>query len=101
MATDVARRDSHVYVDMKTLNEARSDSATLWIKQTRGTEGDDKPHSVEQYELNCGSRQIRRLSAASYDASGNVIGSHEGGDWATVVPDSLGETLLDGMCGSK
>jgi tetratricopeptide (TPR) repeat protein len=95
------QRDSHVYVDMKTLNEARSDSATLWIKQTRGTEGDDKPHSVEQYELNCGSRQIRRLSAASYDASGNVIGSHEGGDWATVVPDSLGETLLDGMCGSK
>lgn len=59
------------------------------------------PCSVEQYELNCISRQIRTVSFATYNALGTVVGSHEGGQWAGVVPDTLGESLFDGRCRSN
>jgi hypothetical protein len=39
------------------------------------------------------------LSSASYDASGDLTASREGGmAWQTVVPDSLGEKLFSGAC---
>jgi tetratricopeptide (TPR) repeat protein len=93
-----SQHDAQIYIDMKTFDDTRSDSARLWIKQTRGSDNVANPYSVEQYELNCGARQIRTVSFANYDASGNVIGSHEGGTWESVVPDTRGETLFNGMC---
>ena len=96
-----SQRDSHLSIDMKTFDDGRSDSAKLWIKQSHSSNDIASPYSVEQYELNCGARQIRTVSFANYDASGNVIGSREGGKWGSVVPDTLGETLLNGMCRSN
>jgi hypothetical protein len=96
-----SQKDSHIYIDMKTFDDGRSDSARLWIKQSRNSNDDGGPYSVEQYELNCGAREIRTVSVANYDASGNVIGSREGGKSGSVVPDTLGETLFNGMCRSK
>ena len=93
-----SQQDSHVYIDMKTFDDARSDSAKLWVKQAPGSNDVPTPYSVEQYKLNCGARQIRILSSTNYGASGNVIGSRESGKWESVVPDTLGEALSGGMC---
>ena len=96
-----SQKDSHISIDMKTFDDGRSDSARLWIKQSRNSNDAGVPYSVEQYELNCGAREIRTVSVANYDASGNVIGSREGGKSGSVVPDTLGETLFNGMCRGK
>jgi tetratricopeptide (TPR) repeat protein len=93
-----SKQNSQIYIDMKTFDDTRSDSAKLWIKQVRSSNDATSPYSVEQYELNCGARQIRTASFANYDASGTFIGSREGGKWDSVVPDTLGETLLNGVC---
>jgi hypothetical protein len=90
-----------LYIDMKTLDDGRSDAARLWIKQSHNSNDAGGPYSVEQYELNCGAREIRTVSFAKYDASGNVIGSREGGKSGSIVPDTLGETLFNGMCRSN
>src|SRR5262245_48488317 len=51
------------------------------------------------HPLNCGAQRIHMISSASYDDTGSLTGSHEGGrGWATIVPDTLGETLYDGAC---
>jgi len=93
-----SQQQSHLYIDMKTFDDTRRDAAKLWIKQARGSSDAAGPYSVEQYELNCDARQIRTASFANYDAEGTFMGSREGGKWGDVVPDTLGETLLDGMC---
>jgi tetratricopeptide (TPR) repeat protein len=96
-----SRHGSRVYLDAKTFDDTRTDSAKLWIKQARGSSDVAGPHSVEEYELNCGARQIRTVAISNYDASGNVTGSREGGKWESVIPDTMGETLLSGACRSN
>ena len=41
---------------------------------------------------------MRTVSVANYSASGNFTGSREGGSWGSVIPDTLGENLFNGMC---
>lgn len=96
-----SQRDSHVYIDMRTFDDARRESARLWIKQTTGSNDVAAPYSVQQFELNCASIQIHIVSLASYDAAGNFTGSREGGKWESVVPDTLGEMLFGGVCKSN
>jgi len=67
----------------------------LWIKEARG---DNDPYSLEQFELNCDAHQLRMMSAANYDAAGNMTGSHRGGNWTPIIPETLGENLYDGVC---
>jgi tetratricopeptide (TPR) repeat protein len=86
------------YIDMKTFDDGRTDSVKLWIKQARGQNDDDGPYELSRFELNCGARQIRTLSIANYDATGGLVGSREGGRWASIVPDTVGETLYNGAC---
>jgi hypothetical protein len=93
--------NSHVYIDAKTFDDSRTDSVRLWIKQARGSNYVAGPYSVQEYELNCGARQIRTVAFSNYDASGNVTESREGGKWESVVPDTMGETLLSGGCRSN
>src|SRR5262249_19038013 len=90
--------DGRSYIDMKTFDDARKDSIRVWIKQSRGASSDDGPHQLLQFELNCRARQIRTLSLANYDASGSLVGSREGGRWARIIPDTIGETLYSGAC---
>jgi hypothetical protein len=81
------------YIDMKTFDDARKDSIKVWVKQARGASEAIGPYGLRQFELNCGARQIRTLSIANYDASGNLVGSWEGGRWASIIPDTIGETF--------
>jgi tetratricopeptide (TPR) repeat protein len=92
---------SRTYIDMKTFDDARSDSINVWIKQARGASEATGPYELRRFELNCGARQIRAVSLANYDASGNLVGSREGGRWESIVPDTAGETLYSGACGAS
>lgn len=89
--------NAQAYLDMKTFNDDRRQAVNFWIKQARA---DDGPYSVDQYELNCGSRQMRLLSSTQYDALGTVVANRRGGGWSTIVPDTLGEGFYDGACNS-
>ncbi len=69
-------KNARLYIDMKTFNDERSEAVNIWVKQARD---ENSPYSVQQFELNCGARRIRMISSASYDDTGNLAGSHEGG----------------------
>ncbi|MGD0945867.1 MAG: surface-adhesin E family protein [Candidatus Binatia bacterium] len=90
-------QNSQVYIDMKTFDDTHSDCVKLWIKQA-DTPSVTGPYSLQQFELNCEARQIRSVSFVDYGASGNVVGGREGENWGSVVPDTLGETLFNGVC---
>jgi tetratricopeptide (TPR) repeat protein len=90
----------HIYIDLRTFDDVSGASTKIWIKRTKSSEGGG-PYSMQRYELNCGTRQIRTLSLANYDASGNLKLSREGGPWESIVPDTMGEQLASGACHSN
>jgi tetratricopeptide (TPR) repeat protein len=95
---EIGQSDHRTHIDLTTFDDTRNDSIKVWIKQSRGASSDDGPHQLLQFELNCRARQIRTLSLANYDASGRLVGSREGGRWASIIPDTIGETLYSGAC---
>jgi tetratricopeptide (TPR) repeat protein len=97
---EIGSHSTHLYIDLKTFDEANNASVKLWVKQARSSEGQG-PYSVQRYELNCVSRQLRTLSLAGYDASGNLNFSREGGQWESIIPDTMGEQLASGACQSN
>jgi len=86
----------HLYLDLKTFDGRDSNSMKLWIKQTQ-TAGDG-PFIVQRYELNCGLQQLRTISIASYSVTGTLRSSREGGQWESVIPETLGERIVRGAC---
>jgi tetratricopeptide (TPR) repeat protein len=94
-----SQQNAHMYIDMKSFDDSHRDSVKLWIKQGLGSSDIVGSYSLQQYELNCDARQIRAVSFANYDASGDLkVSSREGGKWESVIPETLGETLLKGTC---
>jgi hypothetical protein len=89
------------YIDMKTFDDAHSGAIKLWIKQAGGTSDTLGPYELQQFELNCGARQIRKLSFANYDEGGNLTRSGQDGRSQSIIPDTLGETLYNGACQSN
>jgi len=85
------------YIDMKTFDYARSESVKLWVKEAAGADV-SAPYSLVRFELDCSARRMRTLSFASYDETGRLTASREGGIWQAITPDTLGETLYDGAC---
>lgn len=94
------RQNSQLYIDMQTFDDSTPTSMKLWTKEMQGT-ADSGPYSLNQYEFNCTTRQLRAVSFASYSASGNLMGSRGDGKWESSIPDTLGETLLNNMCRSQ
>jgi len=94
-------RNAQNYIDMQTFDDARKDSVKLWFKEAYGPEESSGPYSLTRFELNCQVGRIRTLSFAKYDESGELIGTHEGGVWQAIVPDTLGETLQSKVCREK
>jgi tetratricopeptide (TPR) repeat protein len=89
------------YIDMKTFDDAHRESVKLWLKQTRvASEAATGPFTLQRFELNCGMSQMRLVSVANYDASGEFAGNGSGGGarWNIIVPETLGETLHNGAC---
>ena len=90
-----------IYVDMGTFSGERREAVNLWIKQTQGLDDSAGPYSVQQFEINCQAHQTRMISRANYDAAGSLIGSRQGDNWASIVPESIGENLYNGACAGR
>lgn len=87
----------HLYLDLKTFDNKDSNSVKIWTKQSKSG-GENGPYVVERYELNCDLQQLRSVSTASYGANGTPNSSREGGQWQSVIPETLGERLVRGAC---
>jgi tetratricopeptide (TPR) repeat protein len=91
-------QSEQVYIDLKTYDDAHPDSSKVWIKQVPGFGNAPGTYSLRQFELSCEKRRIRVISGADYDASGGPTSNYEGGNWQSVVPETLGEIIFDGVC---
>jgi tetratricopeptide (TPR) repeat protein len=92
------QQNSRLYIDMQTFDDSLNTSMKLWTKQTDKAADSSGAYSLNQYEFNCSTRQLRAVSFARYGGSGNLLAAHEGGKWESSVPDTLGETLLNDIC---
>lgn len=95
------QQNSQLYIDMQTFDDSAITSMKLWTKQTESATDGSGPYSLNQYEFNCTTRQLRTVSAARYSATGNLLASRGDGRWESSIPDTLGETLLNDMCRSQ
>jgi tetratricopeptide (TPR) repeat protein len=95
------QQNSQLYIDMQTFDDSAITSMKLWTKQTDGAADASGPYSLNQYEFNCTTRQLRTVSFARYSATGNLLASRGDGKWESSIPDTLGETLLNDMCRSQ
>lgn len=69
----------------------------VWVKRS-----EKSGYQVISFEFNCASREMRTLSEARYNAQDDLLGSpiSDPDSWTEVVPDTIGERLLSGVCSS-
>jgi hypothetical protein len=83
----------------------------VWIKQTNKKITIQKngksvvyndAYDLILYEFNCNDRQILIHSMASYSSTGTLLESYKPEEyekeWSDVIPDSVGEMLLNKAC---
>ena len=92
------QQNSQLYIDMQTFDDSATTSIKLWTKQTDGAADSSSRYSLNQYEFNCTTRQLRTVSFARYSATGNLLASRGDAKWESSIPDTLGERLLTDMC---
>lgn len=86
------------YIDADTI---RRNGSTVWFWE-KSVESYGK-YSKSYWSGDCNARSIRLREFYEYTASGNIIRSFTPGDYGTlrrVVPDSVGEALLERACNS-
>jgi hypothetical protein len=82
------------YIDAQTLNFS-PDNVSVWVKILNTS---TQNYSQQNYEIDCSGRKIKSVSATNYDAHGNLKYRSAAQDWQSVVPESIGEVLYNGMC---
>jgi tetratricopeptide (TPR) repeat protein len=92
------QQNSQLYIDMQTFDDSVRTSMKVWTKQSDGAADASGPYSLNQYEFNCGTHQLRTVSFARYSASGSLLASRGDSKWESSIPDTLGETLLNDIC---
>jgi tetratricopeptide (TPR) repeat protein len=80
-------------VDASTMDFSKA-YPSLWLKSVAS----DGSSVMENYQFNCTSKEIKGVSRTRYDVAGNRIGSTGQQGWESVVPETVGETLYNGMC---
>ena len=85
------------YLDMRSFDDANLNSVTLWIKGMANA-NEFGPYTIQRFEMDCGKHQLRSISYLNYDADGNVTSDIEGGKWAGIVPDTVGERIEASVC---
>jgi tetratricopeptide (TPR) repeat protein len=84
------------FLDAKSAEFPSDGPVRLWIKMV----GKKETQTV-QYELDCKARRINGASTVTYDSKGNVLSSSEvSSAWQRVIPDTIGEHIYNGACGS-
>lgn len=83
---------------------ASSDTGkSVWVKIDASRDRTVKWRSaMHEYSISCRERSMQDTAIIIYDASGNVLASSQTGYRAGanrgVVPDSIGEQLVDAVC---
>jgi hypothetical protein len=69
----------------------------IWVKHSEKT-----GYEVISFEFNCSSQEMRTSSEARYNSKDDLLGSpmSDPDSWRGVVPDTIGERLLNGVCPS-
>ena len=69
----------------------------VWVKHSEKT-----GYQVISFEFNCSSREMHTVSEANYNTQDDLLGNpiHDPDSWREVVPDTIGERLLNGVCSS-
>ena len=84
------------FLDAKSAEFPSDGPAHLWVK-TVGT----KETQIVEYELDCKTRRMNGASTVTYDSNGKVLSSPEvSSGWQRVIPDTIGEQIYNGACGS-
>ena len=69
---------------------------SLWIK----TLSPGSHNSTQtNFEIDCSAAKIKSLGSVRYTSGGIPIGSTREEDWQVIVPETIGETLRNDMCG--
>jgi len=85
-----------VYIDTDTIVRDGS-IATVWVR-TKYRKPAKISEALDQTQYNCATRQRRPLYVVNYSPDGKNDGGPAIGDWAPVVPDSVGEATWELVC---
>jgi tetratricopeptide (TPR) repeat protein len=86
--------DTEYYIDAQTLNVS-PDNFSVWVKVLNIK---SQNYSRQNYQIDCSGRKIKSVSATNYDSHGNLTYRSAAQDWQSVVPETIGEVLYNGMC---
>ena len=93
-----AGRGGDHFLDVKTIEFPKNDSGALWLKDTTAK----NTYSVTAYEIDCRGRRLNQVSSVIYDSNDNLLRSTDiAGGWQQVAPQTIGEQMYDGLCGSR
>lgn len=88
---------------LKNIGTIKKPIAKAWVKLTSFVDTDSV--STDEYiigsqQLDCSERKILYLSSRIYNIQGKVRTSSENNtkEYEDVIPDSMGETVLKGIC---
>jgi hypothetical protein len=80
------------FIDTKMIEFGQT--AKVWLK-TNKAKGSD----LDSFELDCQAKKLRENSSVSYREDGKLTNSDSvTAPWRSVVPDSFGESLYEGLC---
>jgi hypothetical protein len=75
---------------------------SAWVKGTYDNEA-KSISDMTRYEFKCRLNHLRITSQAEYYKDGSVKSSrtYKNAEWDEVIPDSVGESILEGICRKK
>ncbi|MBZ5491486.1 MAG: tetratricopeptide repeat protein [Acidobacteriia bacterium] len=85
----------HYFIDLKTLDFGSGSIAALWLKAQHANSPN---HTITNYQIDCGARKIRSVSATFYNPAGTGMNLANNAEWQSIVPESIGEILQSGIC---
>ncbi|MCX6789363.1 MAG: tetratricopeptide repeat protein [Candidatus Gribaldobacteria bacterium] len=87
--------DTEYLVDSQTIDFSQGNVVFLWAEILNTN---DKSYSKSNFQINCSEKKIKSLSATNYNSVGNITGNIPAQDWQSVIPETIGEVLYNGMC---
>jgi|HubBroStandDraft_6_1064221.scaffolds.fasta_scaffold08537_6 tetratricopeptide (TPR) repeat protein len=84
------------FLDVKSAEFPSDGPVRIWLKFA----GKKETQTVEN-ELDCKARRMNRASIVTYGSNGTVLANSEvSSGWERIIPDTIGEQLYNGACGS-
>ena len=94
-----SHNEAFFYNGKDTICDADRKVLKTWIKAIPDSP-DGHAYSLELFELNCRTYQLRRTSQTKYTSTGDIVDfrSIKEAEWDDVIPDSIGQTIFNTAC---